>query len=195
MSSQFLPNQITFSNTILSTFSVSSEWSQEEKKARISEKSSSTWSGASGSSEIFLSYTRGCQRRSLLEGCKGFPARRPNTINAQVEFRGRSMGRVYSYIHQKGCLTTHGKRPCYISQHPRQFAQARWCCLLSFCAWSGQHRPEEPLEICYIYSKAEEKRLAIRLVFPEIPPDLNPNGFYRWRGEREQRRERRKVAT
>ena len=97
MSSQFLPNQITFSNTILSTFSVSSEWSQEEKKARISEKSSSTWSGASGSSEIFLSYTRGCQRRSLLEGCKGFPARRPNTINAQVEFRGRSMGRVYSY--------------------------------------------------------------------------------------------------
>ena len=42
-----------------------------------------------------------------------------------------------------------------------------------------QDNQEEPLDICCIYPRELENILAIQgVMFPVIPPDLNPNGFY-----------------
>ena len=96
-----------------------------------------------------------------------------DTINTQVDFRGRSTGRVYT-------RTVKDVSPLRVYEEGNPYRLPRPGDAV-LCSWQvrPQDNQEEPLDICCIYPRVEENMLAISGVdFPVLPPDLNPNGFY-----------------
>ena len=96
-----------------------------------------------------------------------------NTINTQVDFRGKSTGRIYT-------RTIKDVSPIRVSEGGDPYRLPRPGDAV-LCTWheGPQDNQEEPLDICCIYPKDLETILAIQgVMFPVIPPDRNPYGFY-----------------
>ena len=91
----------------------------------------------------------------------------------EVDFRGRTTGRIYTRV----LKDTEAVRVCERGDPYRKPRAGDGV----LCSWhkTTPDSKEEPLDINVIYPHYEEVMLALRgISFPEVPPDLNPNGYY-----------------